>query len=149
LNFADPKLRDRESASLWQPDWQLDAPDFEGTPTKLVEYHGRNNVIVLHPKSRTEPCAITRTLELPKDKPTKISVWVASHDGGDWELRATCNGERLAGSAKINAKTPDQRWKKMIWDLTAYQGQKVTLRLENWASDWSNEFSFWSDLLIE
>ncbi|MEN9284301.1 MAG: hypothetical protein RLZZ179_1794 [Verrucomicrobiota bacterium] len=145
----DPKRRDRESASLWNPDWDLDAPDFEGTPTKLVEYHGRKNVLVLHPKSRTEASALVRTIELPADKPAKLSVWVASHDNGDWDLRATANGERLAGSAKINAANPDKRWKKQTWDLSAYQGKKVTIRIENWASDWMNEFSFWSGLRLE
>ena len=145
----DAKHRDRESASLWNPDWQLDAPDFEGTPTKLVDYQGRKNVLVLHPKSRTGASALTRTLELPAGKPVKVSVWVASHNEGDWDCRATANGERLAGSASINAKDPESRWKKMTWDLSAYQGKKVTLRLENWASDWMNEFSYWSDLKLE
>jgi putative heme-binding domain-containing protein len=145
----NPKHRDRESASLWNPDWQLDAPDFEGTPTKLVEYRGRKNVLVLHPKSRTEASAIVRTLELPADKPVKVSVWVASHDKGDWDLRATCNGERLAGSRNVSAADPDKRWKKQSWDLSAYKGRKVTIRLENWASDWMNEFSYWSDLKVE
>jgi putative heme-binding domain-containing protein len=144
----NPKRRDRESASLWNVDWQLDAPDFEGTPTKLVEYQGRKNVLVLHPKSRTEASALVRTLELSADKPVKVSVWVASHDGGDWDCRATANGERLPGSAKV-ANDPKARWKKMTWDLSAYKGKKVTLRLENWASDWMNEFSYWSDLQVE
>ena len=89
-----------------------------------------------------------RTLELPADKPVKVSVWVASHDGGDWDCRATANGEPLAGSAKI-ANTGKDRWKQMTWDLSAWKGKKVTLRLENHASDWMNEFSFWSDLKIE
>jgi putative membrane-bound dehydrogenase-like protein len=144
----NPKHRDRESASLWNVDWQLDAPDFEGTPTKLVEYHGRKNVLVLHPKSRTEASALVRTLELPADKPVKVSVWVASHDGGDWDIHATANGERLAGSLKV-ANTGKDRWKKQTWDLSAYKGKKVTLRIENWASDWMNEFSYWSDLKVE
>ncbi|MFN5961047.1 MAG: PVC-type heme-binding CxxCH protein [Verrucomicrobiota bacterium] len=145
----DPKRRDRESASLWNPDWDLDAPDFEGTPTKLVEYHGRKNVLVLHPKSRTEASALVRTIELPAGKSAKLSVWVASHGNGDWDLRATANGERLAGSASINAANPGKRWKKQTWDLSAYQGKKVTIRIENRASDWMNEFSFWSDLRLE
>ena len=114
-----------------------------------MEYHSRKNVLVLHPKSRTEASALVRTIELPADKPAKLSVWVASHDNGDWDLRATANGERLAGSAKINAANPGKRWKKQTWDLSAYQGKKVTIRIENWASDWMNEFSFWSDLRLE
>jgi putative heme-binding domain-containing protein len=145
----DPQRRDRESASLWNVEWELDAPDFEGTPTKLVEYQGRKNVLVLHPKSRTEASALVRTIELPAGKTMKLSVWVASHDHGDWDLRATANGERLAGSARINAANPDKRWKKQTWDLSAYQGKKVTIRIENRASDWMNEFSFWSDLRLE
>ena len=74
-------------------------PDFEGTPTKLGEYHGRTNVLVLHPYDRQKPSALVRTLDLPKDKPATLSVWTASHDKGDWELRATANGQSLGNTA--------------------------------------------------
>ena len=148
LELWNPKMRDREAASLWQPDWQLDAADFEGTPTRLVEYCGRKNVLVLHPKSANAPAALVREFHLPADKPVKVSVHVASHDGGDWEVRASCNGKPLPGNAIISHK-PDARWQLMTWDLSAFQGKKVTLRLKNYANGWSNEFSFWSDLRVE
>ena len=148
-DMADPKLRDRESASLWNPDWQLDTLDLEGTPSKLVEYHGQKNVLVLHPKSRTEASALTRTMDLPADKAVKLYVRVASHASGDWDLRATCNGEALGADQKIDASDKAKRWKEVSWDLTKYKGKKVVLRLENRASGWSNEFSYWQDLRIE
>jgi putative heme-binding domain-containing protein len=147
-DMANPNYRDRESASLWNVDWGLDAPDFEGTPSKLVDYHGRKHVLVLHPKSRTDASALVRTLELPADRAVKVSVWVASHNDGDWECAATCNGELLPGTTKV-ANSGKDRWKKLSWDLSAWKGKKVTLRLEGRANNWSAEFSYWSDLRIE
>ncbi|MCB1278636.1 PVC-type heme-binding CxxCH protein, partial [Prosthecobacter sp.] len=40
---------DWESVSLWNPDWKVNAPDFERTPVKLAEYHGQTNVLLMHP----------------------------------------------------------------------------------------------------
>ena len=139
---------DRESASLWNPEWNLDTPDFEGTPTKLGDYHGRTNVLVLHPYDRQKPSALVRTLDLPKDKPATLSVWTASHDKGDWELRATANGQPLGTPHRISHDTADARWTKATFDLAKFAGQKVELRLENRATDWSYEFSYWSDLKL-
>jgi putative membrane-bound dehydrogenase-like protein len=154
---ADPKKSsadaseprpDRESASLWNPEWKLDTPDFEGTPTKLPEYRGRKNVLVLHPYDRQKPGALVRTLELPKDQPATVSVWAASHDKGDWELSATANGRSLGKPQRITHDHPDARWTKATFDLAPFAGQKVELRLENHATDWSYEFSYWSDLTV-
>ncbi len=144
----DAKRRDRESASLWNVDWQIDGADFEGAPTKLVEYRGRKNVLVLHPPGRKEAAALVRTVELPADKAVKLSVWVASHDGGDWELRASADGKPLGAGVKV-ANEGKERWKRVEFDLGAYRGKKVELRLENWPTEWLNEFSFWSELKIE
>ena len=144
----DAKRRDRESASLWNVDWKIEGADFEGAPTKLVEYRGRKNVLVLHPPGRKEAAALVRTLELPADKAVKLSVWVASHDGGDWELRASADGKRLGDGVKV-ANEGKERWKRVEFDLGAYRGKRVELRLENWPTGWLNEFSFWSELKIE
>ena len=43
---------DRESVALWNPEWRLDAPEFEGTPAKLVEFAGKQNVLLTHPFRR-------------------------------------------------------------------------------------------------
>ena len=40
-------------------------------------------------------------------------------------------------------------WKRVEFDLGAYRGKRVELRLENWPTGWLNEFSFWSELKIE
>jgi putative heme-binding domain-containing protein len=40
---------DGESVALWNPEWRIVAPEFEGTPRKLPDFEGRRNVLVTHP----------------------------------------------------------------------------------------------------
>ena len=49
---------------------------------------------------------------------------------------------------RIGHDTADARWTKATFDLAKFAGQKVELRLENRATDWSYEFSYWSDLKV-
>lgn len=136
---------DRESASLWNPEWMLDAPDFEGTPTKVPDYHGRKNVLMLHPYSETKPAALARTLELPADKAMKLTAEVASHDRGTWRLAATVDGKALEGTPDA----PEGRWLTKTWDLSAFKGRKVEIRLLSQATGWSFEFSYWGAVKLE
>jgi hypothetical protein len=54
----------------------------------------------------------------------------------------------LGDGVKV-ANEGKERWKRVEFDLAAYRGKKVELRLENWPTEWLNEFSFWSELKIE
>jgi len=139
---------DWESVSLWNPDWKITAPEFEGTPLKLTDYHGRKNVVMLHPfeQHRKNPAKLTRELTLPADKPVKLKFSAASHDKGDWQLLVSVNGKEV----KRERIGPDgARWRSMEIDLAPWKGRKVALSLENWANDWMYEFSYWSDVKIE
>ena len=72
---------DWESVSLWNPDWKVNAPDFERTPVKLAEYHGKTNVLLLHPfTDKKTPASFERQLKLEK---TKLKFSVAADDRGD------------------------------------------------------------------
>jgi len=134
---------DGESVALWNPEWRVICSPFEGAPAKLTEYAGRHNVLMTHPASRTEGAAIERVVEVPAGKKAELSFFVAAHEKGDWELRVLADG-KLFHRQTIDKK--GERWKQVHLDLTPYAGRKVTLRLENFANNWSWEFGYWSDL---
>ncbi len=139
---------DWESVSLWNPDWKVTAPEFEGTPLKLTEYQGRKNVLQLHPfeQHRKNPAKLERTLTVSPDKPGKLTFSVASHDKGDWQLLVSIDGKEVTRQL-INKD--GERWKRIEIDLTPWKGKKINVSLENWANDWMYEFSYWSDLKVE
>ncbi|MFZ4766841.1 MAG: c-type cytochrome, partial [Roseimicrobium sp.] len=137
---------DWESVSLWNPEWKVSAPDFERTPVKLADYHGRKNVLLMHPFAKDKPCSLERTVMLAADKPHTLSVTVAAHDQGDWELRVLVNG-KLEKSAPIDHD--GQRWKTVTVDLSEFAGKEVALRLEGAATGWAWEFGYWGEVKVE
>lgn len=137
---------DWESVSLWNPSWKVSAPDFERTPMKLAEFHGRNNVLLMHPFTKDKPCTIEQKLKLEAGKPHKLSVTVAAHDQGDWELRIFAN-DKLITKEAIGHE--GERWKTITVDLSSLAGQEADLRLEGAANGWAYEFSYWGEVKVD
>ncbi len=136
---------DRESVALWNPEWRVLCPDFEGAPAKLTEYAGRKNVLMTHPISRSEPCALERTIVAPISGSTTLTFYAAADPRGDWELRVMANGKRIHQEL---IEPGGDRWKKITIRLDRYAGKKVNLRLENAANGWNYEFGYWSDIRL-
>ena len=136
---------DGESVALWNPNWRVLCPPFEGAPRKLVEYAGRRNVLMTHPADRQTASALERTVEVPAGKKSALNFRVAADERGDWELRVLADG-RLLHRQLVDTK--GDRWKTVSLDLTPFAGKKIALRLENAANDWNFEFGYWSDLEI-
>ncbi|MEZ5301644.1 MAG: hypothetical protein R3F11_13480 [Verrucomicrobiales bacterium] len=92
-----------EALALWNPDWRVIAPIFEGSPRIIPDWHERKNVMEVHPVDRNTPAAFERFVNLPKGAKVTLKVSVAAHDHpeADWELRVTAGGQ-LAGSKVIN-----------------------------------------------
>lgn len=135
---------DWESVSLWNPDWIVSAPDFERTPVKLAEYHGKTNVLLMHPfPDKKTPASFERKLKVEK---TKLKFSVAADDRGDWIVKAVVNGQVVKEMAVDHEKP---RWKTVEVDLAKFAGQEVTLRLEAHASGWNMEFSYWNGITLE
>ncbi|MEY4484255.1 MAG: hypothetical protein RL693_1707 [Verrucomicrobiota bacterium] len=147
---AKPKNNSRaidwESVSLWNPEWKVSAPDFERTPLKLSEFHGRKNVLLMHPFDEKKPSSLERTMKLEAGKPHQLTVNVAAHDQGDWELRVAVDGEVIK---KAEVNHDGERWKTVTVDLSAYAGKEVKLRLEGAATGWSWEFGYWGEIKVE
>jgi putative membrane-bound dehydrogenase-like protein len=148
-NKASGQKIDRESVALWNPQWQLDVPDFEGTPRKYPEFAGRRNVLQTHPYSESKTATISRDVAIPPAGTTTLRLSVASHERGDWELRILANGQLLKKET-VNRNSPDQNpWKDITADLTPFAGQTIQLQLENAANGWSWEFGYWQDITIQ
>jgi putative membrane-bound dehydrogenase-like protein len=137
---------DWESVSLWNPQWKVSAPDFERTPVKLPEYHGRKNVLLMHPFTQDKPTVLERKVKLEVGKPHQITVVAAAHDQGDWELRIRV-GDQVVKKQVIDPK--GDRWKSVSADLSPYAGQEVTIRLEGTATGWAWEFGYWGGITLE
>jgi hypothetical protein len=134
-----------ESVALWNPDWQVNCPPFEGAPAKLVEHLGRRNVLMTHPVSRDKSSTLERTLAVPAAGAT-LSVAVAAHDQGDWELRVRVNNKVIHREAVTH---DGDRWKTVRVPLDRWKGQTVQLRLDNAATGWVYEFGYWADLQVK
>jgi putative heme-binding domain-containing protein len=137
---------DGESVALWNPDWRVNCPPFEGAPKKLVTYEGRKNVLMTHPIDRTTPAVLERKLAVPKAPNVRLSFWVAADERGDWELRVR-DGDAVLYRSKI-ARTERGAWHNVQVDLTPFAGRTLDLRLENAANDWAWEFGYWADIEV-
>jgi putative membrane-bound dehydrogenase-like protein len=137
--------RDGESIALWAPGWQIDAPDFEGSPVKLPEFAGQRNVLMTHPFDENKPAAIVRVLTIPPATKASLRFSVAAHEKGDWELRVKADGELLHRQTVTH---DGSRWQAVKLDLSQFAGRRVVLRLENMANNWQWEFAYWSQLTL-
>jgi putative membrane-bound dehydrogenase-like protein len=109
----------------------------------LVKVHfGREGVIRTHPLRQGVPCVLTRTVDLPTGKKSKLRLSVSHHPLGDWQLIVKANGEKLYDGL-VGPKTTKNGWLDTEVDLTKFAGTKVTLELHNHPNNWSNEFGFW------
>lgn len=137
---------DGESIALWNPEWRVECPDFEGAPAKLPEFAGERNVLMTHPWDADRPAALVRKLTLPAGQRAVLRFKVAAHEQGDWHLRVVADGERLHEQPVTR---DGGRWQDVKLDLTRFAGRMVVLRLENAASGWNWEFGYWAALRIE
>ncbi len=136
---------DRESVALWNPEWNVVCPDFEGTPARLTDYAGRRDVLTMHPFTQERPAALERTVTIPGEGKSILRFAVASHENGNWRLRVTVDGDGILDQLVTRQ---DQPWREIALDLTRFAGKEVRLRLENHANDWSWEFSYWQNLRL-
>jgi putative membrane-bound dehydrogenase-like protein len=137
---------DWESVSLWNPQWKVEAPDFERTPMKLAEFHGRGNVLLMHPFTKDKPCALERKARIGADGLNKLRFFVAAHDQGDWELRVKVDGKVVR---QETIGHDGERWRRIEVDLSKWAGKEVVVRLEGAANGWSHEFGYWSEVVLE
>lgn len=137
--------KDREAALGEWKVWKVESGQ-PGLPKVRDTYLGRSGVFETHPPTRDKPASLERTIEVPAGKKTSLSLWVAPHAQGDWELRVLADGKLLHTQA---VSPPNSGWKQATVDLTPLAGKKIVLRLENAATDWAWEFGYWSDVVVK
>ncbi len=148
---AKPKARnwrviDWESVSLWNPKWKITAPEFEGTPNRIAEYHGRKNLLVMHPfEDKKTPSVLEQKLVIDTAHP-RLKFAVASDDRGDWMAKVVVNGQVIK---EVSVDHEKPRWKDVEIDLTNLAGKEATVRLEGHATGWAWEFSYWDQVRWE
>ncbi len=137
---------DWESVSHWNPEWRVEAPEFEATPNRLTDYAGKQNVLITHPYNKEKGAALVRKFAVPAGQKTRLTFDVLSHEKGDWELVVLANDKVLEKRLIKGAK---DQWHAMDINLTPLAGQTVEVRLENRANNWAWEFAFWTSPKIE
>jgi putative membrane-bound dehydrogenase-like protein len=113
----------------------------------LKEHFGRAIVIRTHPIRQGVPCILTRTVDLPAGKKSKLRISVAHDANGDWQLVVKANGRKLYDGI-IGPKTAKNGWVNLEVDLSEFAGKSVALELHNHPNNWSNEFGYWGRVEI-
>ena len=126
------------------PEWKV--RDWGGPAMKpglRATWAGRNNVLLTHPRSQTEPCVLSRKIDVPAGKRTTLNVEVTNHPKGDWKLVVLINGKQTLAKDIVATK-----WQPIQIDLTEHAGQSVLLELQNRATGWAYEAAYWSRLQL-
>ena len=106
------------------------------------EHFGRAVVVRTHPIDQRVPCILTRKVELPAGKKSRLRISVAHDPQGDWQLIVKANGEKLLDEI-IGPQTTKNGWADLDIDLSEFAGKRVELELHNRANNWAWEFAFW------
>ena len=78
---------------------------------------------------------------------TVLRATVSHHPHGDWELRVKVNG-KLISKAEVSAKTVIDEWLTHEVDLSSYAGKEINVQLENYPTDWRNEWGYWHEVKV-
>lgn len=119
----------------------------EGGVAIVAEHFGRDGVLRTHPLDRERPCVLTRTIDVPADKQTRLVLDVSHDTRGDWRLLVLANGEKLHDSV-IGPKSTTGGWAEISVDLSRFAGRRLKLELCNQANDWQWEFGYWGRVEI-
>lgn len=116
----------------------------EGGLAQLPEHAGRTNVLRTHPLERDQPCVLSRQVEVPAGKKTRLHVSVAHHTDppGDWKLIVKVDG-KVIHETLVGVQATKESWLDLNLDLSAYAGKTIHLQLINQPTDWYYEFGYW------
>ena len=113
-------------------------------PGLRTEWMGHKNVLLTHPRSRSIPCVLTRTIDVSANSKTTLVLRVTNHPKGNWKLIVQINGKSV-----LARSIEDSKWQSFRVDLTEHGGKSVILELVNQATGWSFEAAYWSQIEIE
>jgi len=127
------------------PGWKVAKCGEDMNPGFYEEINGRKNVLLTHPLSQTTACVLSKEVEIPAGKKTKLSLIVGHHPDGDWTLIVKADGKELF-KAPVGKETAKDLWTLVEVDLSQYAGKKAKLELLNEASEWKFEAGYWAKI---
>jgi len=93
------------------------------------------------------PSVLSRKVKIDEDMKTVLSATVSHHPHGDWELRVKVNG-KIISKAEVSSKTVIDEWLTHEVDLSSYAGKEINVQLENYPTDWRNEWGYWHEVKV-
>ena len=126
------------------PGWKV--RDWGGPAMKpglRTQWDGRKKVLLTHPLSKTDPCVLSRKIEVPRGKKTMLELEVTNHPKGDWRLGVLVNGKEA-----LSEDITETKWRKFQIDLSKHAGKTVSVELLNQATGWSHEAAYWSSIKL-
>jgi len=127
------------------PGWKVAKCGEDMNPGFYEELNGKKNVLMTHPLSQTTACVLSKEVEIPAGKKTKLSLIVGHHPEGDWTLIVKVDGKELF-KVPIGKETTKDLWTFVEVDLSQYAGKKAKLELLNQASEWKFEAGYWAKI---
>jgi hypothetical protein len=127
------------------PGWKVAKCGEDMNPGFYEELNGKKNVLMTHPLSQTTACVLSKEVEIPAGRKTKLSLIVGHHPDGDWTLIVKADGKELF-KVPIGKETTKDLWTLVEVDLSQYAGKNTKLELLNQASDWKFEAGYWAKI---
>jgi putative heme-binding domain-containing protein len=126
------------------PGWKVERSGLGGV-TLLGEHQGRTFVVRTHPIDKGKPCVLSRKIEVPAGKKTRLELAVSHHADppGDWQLVVKIDGKEVQ-SKLISQKSGEKGWTETFVDLTPYAGKTINVELLNQPNDWNYEYGYWA-----
>jgi len=105
-------------------------------------------VLVTHPLNEEIGCVISRTVELPRGRSSRLKLVVGHDPRGDWDLIVRVNGEQVLRKT-IGPDTTTVGWADVTVDLSSYAGKSVKIELVNEPTGWRYEAALWGEISLE
>ena len=134
-----------KAISKFAPGWKVAKCGDDMNPGLLKEWAGKKNVLMTHPLSRTVGCVLSKKVQIPAGKKTKLQLIVGHHPDGDWTLFVKADGKELLKKS-VGKDTAENGWMQADVALSAYAGKEIKLELVNQPSDWKFEAAYWAKI---
>jgi len=124
--------------------WKIAKCGGDMSPGFYEEMHGKKDVLMTHPLSRTVGCVLSKKVKIPAGKAT-LALTVGHHPDGDWTLIVRADGEEEL-KYTIGPDSAQDGWLEVEVDLSRLAGKEVKLELINQPSDWKFEAAYWAKI---
>lgn len=144
IRILGPKL----GLKRFAPGWEIEDYEKGSDITLHREMGGRPNVYLSRPRGN-KSCTLSRTIEIPANKQTTLTLDVG-HDGKHpWTLRVTADDEELMKKV-ISPETAADGWVSVSVDLSKHAGRRATLKLiQSPGGDKPAGSAYWGRIAIE